>query len=120
MKKYKTMKKKLKLLMSSLLILPLTALAADLVLEWDPNPASDRVEEYRVYKQRGTNWVFLGSSVTTNYTITNITIGGANTYSVTAKNFWQESERSEPVSTPPLPGVPKNTKLRLYILVDVE
>ena len=71
--------------------------ANDLVINWNPNPAGESNQLYRVYvSTNAAAQVFSGSTVGTSFVVPNIPAG---TYcaSITASNVWQEGSKSTPV-----------------------
>ncbi len=78
---------------------------------WDPSPTNQQILAYRLVEQIGTNWVFVGQTTTTNYTITNYALTNPRTFSVTASNILMDSQRAVPVTVPSGPNPPTNFKL---------
>ena len=88
-----------------LMIPVLASMAASVMLSWDANNPAEKVTEYRVYEQQGTNWVKVGGTTNIFTTLTNV-LPGVHTYAVTAANMWEESQKSVPVTSPPIPSQP--------------
>lgn len=76
-----------------LLLLSSSALAEDLSLLWNANPAEDNVTEYRVYEKIGLSFNLLVATAATNVTLTNVPTG-PHYYVVRAVNFYGESKDS--------------------------
>lgn len=76
------------------------ATAAAITLQWDPNPASEEVQVYKVYQATNVAgpWTIVGQ--TTNTTYTTPVPPGRYFWYVTASNFWSESLPSNTVNTP--------------------
>jgi hypothetical protein len=89
--------------------------AQSIVLGWDANPAGEGVTKYYVYEKVGTNWVQLGQTSQTTFTLPDVP-PGPHVYAVTAYNF-RESERSAEVTLPPGPGAPRNVRVVVEVTV---
>lgn len=77
--------------------------AADVILSWPANPASDQVKNYFVYQATGSGSFakIATNGVSTTYTVTNLTPGAYRFY-ITAANAWAvESTPSAQIGTPP-------------------
>jgi hypothetical protein len=95
------------------ILLPAQCLAAQsIVLGWDP---SEGATGYNVYEKVGTNWVQLGQTSQTTFTLPDVP-PGPHVYAVTAYNF-RESERSAEVTLPPAPGAPRNVRVVVEVTV---
>jgi fibronectin type 3 domain-containing protein len=99
---------KLSTMLASLIAVATVMQAANLTVAWNPNPSSDQVLKYSIYKADGLAGQFTKvADVTagTSYTFTNIAPGVYRLY-VTASNAWGESDASSTLETPPAkPGV---------------
>lgn len=101
-------------------LLTSTALAqspVNLSLTWDPNPASDQVRGYIVYRQSGTNWVAIGQTTNVTFALPKPLPSGTNTFAVTAFNVAAESPRSLPVTLPQPPALPGNLKVSVTVTI---
>lgn len=93
---------------SALLLLFVLALvhvvqAADVIISWPANPASDQVKNYYVYQATGQGAFskIATNGVSTLYTVKNLTPGAYRFY-ITAANAWGvESTPSSQIGTPP-------------------
>lgn len=94
----------MKILLAILLAIASSASAATVTLTWDPNPAADQVNKYSVYEETAPGqFTKISDTPSTTITIPNVIVG-THVYRVTASNVWAESQKSDPVSTPP--GIP--------------
>lgn len=92
--------KTLKTVIALLLTTCLVVAGVDIKLEWEPvAPRAGESISYRVYKQSGTNWVYVVGVATTNATVANVA-NGTHTFAVKAvNNALLESVLSNPVTT---------------------
>lgn len=107
------MKKRL-ILLSSLLLVAIVAIAADIKVGWNANPAADNVTKYNIYRATGVSstFVLVASTTNTYYVDTSLT-PGVYRWQVTAVNEWGEGPASVPVvSAPALPGQPVGISFR--------
>ena len=88
-----------------------TGHAAQVTLEWDPNPAGEEITKYTLYEDGSAKW----SGTATTATLE--TTPGVHRYTATATNVWGESEPSEPAVTPG--GAQPPAGLRVSVVVDV-
>lgn len=95
-----------------LILCAVQAMAAELTLEWDAAPEEMQTVGTGVYELQGNQWVRIGSSVGTEFTITDVT-PGVHTYGITYVNLWGESVIVAQVSTPPVIVPPDGAELRI-------
>ena len=101
---------------TAILLLSLAAVQAqltNLTYAWNPLPANQLPATYKFYELVGSNWVYLGSSLTTNYVVTNQNITLEHTYGVTASNSpaFGESPKSVPYRIQAAPTAPQGLNL---------
>ena len=92
--------------------------ANDLVINWNPNPAGESNQLYRIYvSTNAAAQVFAGSTAGTSFVVPNVPPG---TYcaSITSSNVWQEGAKSAPVcSVGPVivPSVPSGVTVTIRV-----
>jgi len=94
-----------------LAITGLGAQALDVTFLWDPNSTNQQILAYRLIERVGTNWVLVGQTAGTNYTVTNYAITGPRTFSVTASNALGDSVPAPSLTVPSGATPPTNLKL---------
>lgn len=102
------------LIVATTILLSYPLHAAEITLQWDANPASEQITEYRVYEQQANGSWLLVSSTASDVQETTITVPSvaSRTFALTAVNISGESDRGEPASTPALPTPPKGGKVK--------
>lgn len=85
-----------KLLSIISILIPVTTWAVPVTFQWDPNPVSDNVTEYRVYSMDAQNQPTLLGTTASTQMPADIS-EGPGTFVVTAYNGF-ESQPSDPVS----------------------
>lgn len=118
--------KRLICITSILILLAVTAAWAQTTyavrIVWDVNAASDAVVKYTVYEKAGGIYNKLqdvqASACGANEcnAVVTLVAPGAHTYVVTATNYW-ESGYSNEASTPIPPGLPKNVRLVITVVI---
>lgn len=84
----------------------------NLVLSWNPNPASQLVHSYRVWEQVDNGfWNVIATVAGTTTVIT--ASGGVRKYKVQALNFVGDSPESEVLEGPGLPTAPDGLTLEI-------
>ena len=98
----------------------LMAQTGTVTLAWDPNPASDQVTKYIVYRASAAAgpWEKIQDVTAPTATVTGLT-PAVYFFRVTASNAWGESGPSNVVSTPPPAGAPTNLKVTVTVQVTV-
>ncbi len=101
-----------------LLMLSIQALAATSVtLTWDGSPAAEQVTEYRIYQKSVQQWARIATVPADKLTHTITGLGpGAYAFAVTAFNL-RESELSNEVVVPAVPGAVKNARVVVEVRV---
>ena len=87
---------------------------ADVNLTWNPNPAEEQIEKYRVFQ----DGELVGEPTEPQFTIPNAP-EGEHEYQVSAVGLWGESDRSEPLRTPPAASVPGGISIQINVSVTV-
>lgn len=102
----------MKTLLALLSTVLLSIHASAITLEWDANPVTDMVTEYRVYENTSGQYVRIFP--TTKITATSVALptltNAAHTFVVTAVSDVVESVYSDPVFIPKAPGKPTNLR----------
>jgi hypothetical protein len=92
------------------ILLPFLACAqvTNVTFRWDPRPAGEAVNLYRLWETNASGWTLRGQSTTNQLTVTNYDIAIPHAFSVTASNAWGESPRTNVVTIPVPAGPPAN------------
>lgn len=98
----------------ALLLSAVSAFAADHIITWSQNPASEQVTLYNVWLQVGTVWTQLGQTPGTTFTRSNVS-AGTHTYALSAINSLGEGPKSISIVAivPALPSAPTNIIVNL-------
>lgn len=96
----------------AIVVLSITTRAAPITLEWDANPITDMVTEYRVYENISGQYVrvFPTTKITATSVVLPTLTNAAHTFVVTAVSDVVESIYSDPVVIPKAPGKPTNLR----------
>jgi hypothetical protein len=87
----------------------------NLILDWSPNPVSELVSQYRVYRTLdGVGPDVIGVSDTNHFEVPN-PAAGQHTYFVQAVNFVGESALSAGAVGPDIPTIPAQPTLTIVI-----
>ena len=101
----------MKSLVLSLALMFSSAHAAEVMVTWDANPAVENVTEYVMYVDDAE----VSRTGTTSAAVD--VDPGAHVFEVSAVNQWGESERSNPVVTPPVASIPVPVSVTISLTV---